>query len=446
MTEKLSPNFLNELFRTAFRNKNVFEILLEHLEYHYLPTEEYKSVWKSAKTHYEVFNELPTIGSIGEKNKQNVKILTQLTQIKDADIVSQDVLLKQLETYLKDTKFVSLYDSIDSLYKAGNKEKAITEFQKISTEIVNFSLQAQTFESVFKGFEPRYNARIVANSIKTQGESKMVFGIDCLDSRTRGGIDKGKTCLITARSGIGKSKILKWIAYSNARLGKKILHFQFEGSKEECVLAYEAMIAGSSYYDMKTTSLDNERIKLAIEGSNKVTGDIHVIAYEQFGSATMVDVRNSVVEYIKQNGNPDGIILDYLDEAEPGDGLRYSPNAEGIKAKKRKVAGLFTNLCVEFNMSGAIATQASDVPVQVWNNPKEVMTRSNIKGDKNLVDPFSFHYTLNQTMDEKKDNVMRLYEDKHRDWPDGNTHMICTAFNYEKFYDRKRTINIFGEK
>ena len=445
MTEKLSSNFLNELFRTAFRNKNIFDLLIEHLEFHYLPTQEYKEIWKLAKVNYSLSNELPTIGLIAEQSKDKPKTLLQLNQIKEADILPQTSLIKQIESYLIDVKFVDLYEEVGDLAKNNQKLKAIELLKKGTGDIAEFSLQAKQFESVFKGFEQRYTQRTLDNSSNTEFESKAIFGIKCLDDRTRGGVDKGKTCLFTARSGIGKSKLLKWIAYSNARLGKRVLHFQFEGSREECLLAYEAMIAGSPYYDLKTTCVDDNKLKIAIENSNKITGDIHVIAYEQFGSASMMDVRNSCMEYIKQNGNPDVIVLDYLDECEPGDGKKYAPNIEGQKNRKQAIAKLFTNLCVELKISGFIATQASDVDVKIWNNPNEVMTRSNIGSDRNLINRFSFHITLNQTMDEKRNNVMRLFEDKFRDYSSGKTHYICTAFEYEKFYDHKRTVNMFSE-
>ena len=445
MIEKLSPNFLNELFRTSFRNKNIFEILVQHLEFHYLPTQEYKEIWKGSKTHYNLFNELPTIGLLAEQYKQQPKVLLQLNQIKEADIVPQTSLVSQIEAYLKDVMFLNLYEEIGDIRDSGNTQKAIDALQKGTEQIGSFSLQAETFDRVFKGFKDRYNQKITDNSSSAESSDKCIFGIDSLDQSTKGGIGRGQACLITAPSGMGKSKALKWVAYSNARLGKKMLHFQLEGSKIECLDAYDAMITGSPYYDIKTASVDNDKIELAIKNSNKISGEIHVVAYEEFGVATMNAIRNSVIEYMKVNDRPDGIVVDYLDECDPGDGRKYSTNMEGEKARKQSVAKFFVNLCVELDLSGFIATQSSDIPQDKKNDPNFVITRSNTSGDRLLVKKFVSHVTLNQTTDEYHNECMRIYEDKSRFSKSNKTHYICTGYRYEKFYDRKRTINMFND-
>ena len=54
--------------------------------------------------------------------------------------------------------------------------------------------------------------------------------------------------------------------------------------------------------------------------------------------------------------------------------------------------------------------------------------------------PFDYLVTLNQTRDEKKDEVMRLYGDKFRDYKSGQVIHICNNFSYARFYDRKRTM------
>ena len=47
--------------------------------------------------------------------------------------------------------------------------------------------------------------------------------------------------------------------------------------------------------------------------------------------------------------------------------------------------------------------------------------------------------TLNQTRDERKEEVMRLYTDKLRDYKSGDVIKIANNFAYSRFYDRKRT-------
>jgi hypothetical protein len=447
MTEKLSPNFLNELFRSAFRNKNIFEILQAHLEFHFLPTEEYKQIWKTSKLHYELLNELPTIGLVAEQNKDSIKVLDQLNQIKNADVASSNSLVKQIESYLKDARMLSLYDRFGDLMEQSKKKEALELMKKESESIFNFSLQAQQFTKLFKGFEERYNTRAIANAMKgSDVVKKACWGIDCLDYRHHGGVNYGDTACILALSNVGKSPFLKHIGYSNARNGKNVLHIQVEGTKVECEESYEAMMAASSLVDIETTSLDKDVLESLKIASRKMTTDIDIVAFEQFGSVTMNDVRGAIIEYLKVHKELDVLILDYIDKVEPSNGKKYSTNMEGEKARKQALADSFKNLCMEFNIAGFTATQASNVPELSRNNPKFYLSRDNIAGDKSFVTPFSYFVTLSQTLDEQLNEQMRLFEDKCRKYGSGFKHTIMTGYRYSRFYDRKRTINLTGEK
>ena len=446
MTEKLSPDFLNELFKTCLRNKTILEIAIEHIQYHFLPTEEYKEIWRGITNHFRTIEDIPSIGVLSEQFKLKPKILEQLRHIKEADVPNKDIVVTQLETFVKKAMLLELHHTIKESYNKGQHDKAFELLQNKSEPIINFSLKGKTFESIYTGFEKRYNQRMIKHAADSHIRSeKACWGIDCLDQRHYGGVDKKDTALITARSNVGKSPALKHIGYINSRMGRKVLHIQVEGSKEECEASYDAMMAGSTLHEMELGSLSPDRLKKLIEATKRVSGDIHIIAYERFGSATMVDIRNSILDYLKSHGTLDVLILDYIDKVEPGNGKRYSTNNDGEKARKGALADLFKNICVEFNLSGFTATQASDVKMEIWNDPKRYISRSDIAADKNFINPFSYHVTLNQTMDERKNEIMRLFEDKCRKYGSGPKHFICTAYKHSRFYDKQRTLNMFNE-
>jgi hypothetical protein len=446
MTEKLSPNFLNELFRTAFRNKSIFDILVKYLEFHYLPTEEYKEIWKTSKLHFDLHNELPTIGIIAEQHKDKQKLLLQLDQIKKADIISNSSLIVQVESFLRDIKFIDLYNTIGELRKQGNKDGAIKALQKGTDDISNFSLQAEQFTKVYRDFETRYRKLALENvSNASKTFKKAIWGIDSLDNRHHGGVDYGDTATIIALSNVGKTPMLKHIGYSNSRIGKNVLHIQAEGTKLECEQGYWGMLSAHPLIDIETTSLPENILEELYKSVTKVTGEVDIVAYEKFGTVTMSDIEASINEYLKTNPALDVIILDYIDKVEPSNGKKYSTNMEGEKARRAALADAFKNLCMQFNVAGFTATQASDISEKDRSDPNFKLTRSNIRGDKNFLDPFSYGVTLNQTFDEKKNETMRLWEEKCRKYGYGYMHHISTAYANSRFYDRKRTINLFGE-
>ena len=92
-----------------------------------------------------------------------------------------------------------------------------------------------------------------------------------------------------------------------------------------------------------------------------------------------------------------------------------------IKYKLQRSAQLFKDLMVEINAAGITATQASNVPIEIWNNEDKVIDRSYTEGDKTLVKPFSFVFTGNRTILEKKEDRLRVYIDKFRDYRDSQT-------------------------
>lgn len=445
MTEKMSPDFLNELFRTCLKNKTILQIAIQHLEYHFLPSEEYKEIWKAIITHYHSFEDTCSLGTLAETFKNQSNVLQQIVKIKQADLPNADSILVQFEAFIKKAMFIELHRDTKDFYEKNNYEKAFSILQEKAEKIANFSLVAKSYEAIFEGFEDRYRQRVIESVNQHALKQKACWGIDALDNRHYGGVDKGDTALIVARSNVGKSPLLKWIGYNNARRGKKVLHIQVEGSKKECEVSYDSIMAASSIHDMELSNLPQETIEKLLEQTKKVSGEIHIVAYEKFGSVTMVDIKNSIDEYLKAYGDLDVLIIDYIDKVEPGNGKKYGTGTDGEKARRAALVDIFKNLAITYNVSGFTATQTSEISVEVWNNPKKLITRSDIKGDKNFIDPFSYVVTLNQTQDEIKNEVMRLYEEKCRKYGRNHTHRICTAYKYSRFYDRRRTLTMFHE-
>jgi len=78
------------------------------------------------------------------------------------------------------------------------------------------------------------------------------------------------------------------------------------------------------------------------------------------------------------------------------------------------------------------------------------MTREYLSEDKGKIRPFDYHYTFNQTYEEynhkdEKGNdapIMRIFEDKSREYKSGRIATIITKFSRSRFYDRQKTIRL----
>jgi len=71
MAKALTGNFLNEMFRACTRKQTLFLVAKDHLKYNYLPSEEYKEIWKSMCDHFDMTTRLTTTGILAEEFVDN---------------------------------------------------------------------------------------------------------------------------------------------------------------------------------------------------------------------------------------------------------------------------------------------------------------------------------------------------------------------------------------
>ena len=333
-----------------------------------------------------------------------------------------------------------MYNSLGDLYNEGNRDKAYITLEKASNDLFNFSLKENYFEKIFDGYNERFDRRQLNRMDRDDDIVKVPFGIDELDRISKGGINAGDTALFLAQSGVGKSKLLKWIGVNAARLGFKVLHLQAEGTKKECLDLYDATWTGCHLNDVEFGNISTEinvKIQQAIRNIKGQGGEIFVEAFEQFGSASLQNVRTIIETLEKDHGKMDLVLLDYFELFSPGNGIRYKPSEE--RHRREAIGDSLKNIAVEFNTRIISATQASTVSPDLLNDSNFIMTRYNVSEFKNVIKPFSFFISMNQTEDEKHDNFMRLYVDKLRKYRSGQVIRIFQNYDRERFYDGTKT-------
>ena len=453
--EQFNENFLAELFKLTTLKTDVCSLVCDNLEYSHIPAElkGFKYILKGIKRQYLSTNKLPSLGVILQEYVQDPDVHDAVDKINTAKVVDKDLILKTLEEYLKRVKFQILFEKTVELYNNGKQEEAITLQANEAPKISNFSIfqAGNNVSEVFSGFFKRDAQRFLDFNDATLTRQKIPFGIDLIDGLSEGGSDPsiGETDCFLGRSGSGKTKWLRWRGVSAARMGMKVLHIQAEGTKKECELGYDATWTGIWKSDLKKGNIPQEleeKLKRAIRDISNKGGSIEIVAFEQFGMPSMQDVRNIVLDYNKRHGCfPDLLILDYLELFHPGDGKHYAANTEGEKYRREASARAFKNICNEFKMSGATASQANDISPADYNNASWVMTRHNTGGAKGLVDSFSYFFTWNVSGDEYKKHQGRLYADKMREYEAQQTIRICTDYARDRFFDRRKTLDTWPE-
>ena len=182
-----------------------------------------------------------------------------------------------------------------------------------------------------------------------------------------------------------------------------------------------------------------------------MSGEIFIEAFEKFGGISTNGLKQSIKEMKKLYGDIDLVCIDYLELCDLEDGVNYGPSME--RFRQQKIAQHFKEIAMEENVVVATVTQASNLASDLKNDSSFVMTREYLAEDKGKIRAFDYFYTLNQTIDEKKHknekgeyaSVIRIYEDKIRDYPSGEVVTIVTNFKRSRFYDKARTLEYVVE-
>lgn len=445
-----------ELFKLMFLDKNITKIACDNLTYQHIPKEwvGYKFIFREVVDQFLKKDSIPSLGAIAQKFSTNEEVLEIIDEIKEAQVVDRDTVIDQLQSYIQQTEFEILSKKVHDLYNEGKKDEAIKLNAEESKRINEISLRKSggNFVEVFAGFNERRKQRAKEKSSFEDREEKrkVTLGIDALDEITHGGLEPGDTLMWIARSGVGKSFCLRWHGFSAAMAGESVLHIQLEGGVDMCVDRYDQMWTHQSFPDIRNgdySQADEELLQKVIRDCKQFRKEISVYGFKRFGEASVVDIRNLCIDYYKIYGHyPRVLVVDSLDLLKTGESKKLDYDPEYKKEKLQKCAQRLKDLAVEFNMVVCTATQASNVPMEIWNNIDKVIDRSYTEGDKTLVKPFSFVFTINQTREEKDENQMRVFIDKLRDHKDTNAIItIATDYDHGKFYHVRRTKELYDK-
>jgi len=439
--KQLNQDFVLELLKSCLSSDKVLSIVSQHLKYQYLHTEAQKKVFKYVIDLYNTSSIVATIGTIGQAYSTDLEVITLLSKAKNIVVTKeqQQEVISSFENFIKDSRFRILYDRLGDLYNAGKQVEALQLLQTESEEISNFQLSESSYTTVFKDFEQRQLLR--ERNQDTILSEKLPFGIQELDDLTRGGFNKGTSVLITGGSGKGKSTFLRWIGMSGARIGKRVVHFQYEGSQQECLDAYDAGWTSIDLHDIELGSLPEQKLQKILKAQRDILatrGEIYVYAAEKFDALTIEESYDIVKDIVENIGGVDEILFDYLEVA--GTKKQFGTSDSSERRRREYIANKVTNMGIEFRCGVVAATQSMDILKEKEDNPNFVITRNHSSEFKGIVKPFSYHLTINQTSDESELEQVRLYCDKFRKYRSGQVIRIYQSLKNSRFYDSKRTL------
>ncbi len=445
--DQLTPDFVLELFANMLKSSRVFETVRPHLEFEHLPTNSHKQLLDFLRDFYDLNHKLPTYGILAETYKTNTEVTAVLAKIRAINTYDEDTyeeLLEKLEEFLKRAKFLDLHKRVTNLWNEGKTGEAISLMAQNSEAIVAFTIKSKYYKGLFSHYEERMRIRMARADHDNVLDYKVLYGIHELNYHTRGGGALGTSCLILARSGVGKTTCLRWMGISAARSGKRVIHFQAEGSEADCFEGYDAAWTAQNTVELESgiapdPTMYSEAKRFAADG-----GEVYVFASEQFDSMPIEHCRDKIMEIEKIYGKVDLVLYDYLELFTVGNS-RNDNSQYGERKKRDDLGKKITNMAIEFNHHAVAATQTNDISPDIWNDGTKVLTKNNIAEHKGLVRHFAYFFTLNQTNDEYDAGIMRIYIDKLRKYKGQQTIHIVQSRDNGRFYDAWSTLGMFWD-
>lgn len=447
----LSPNFVEEMLRLAFSNKRYARLVVENLDVSNFPREmgSCKAMLKVLSETMNSRGELATFGMVEMRFPNNQDISNKISEIKALAIPDEQLMVEQLETFIKRQTFVAVQNEIADMYNEGRIDEAMLYAERKTAEINLISFQEVNgkFTRIYRDFYKGINRAQQKADDETRSQT-IPFGITTLDDMTGGGAPRQDTILWIMRSGVGKSTALRYMAWFNTSIAHNhVLHFQLEGGEDEVVVKFDQMISRTTYSKVLHGDFSentNERVKRVIKRAEIVNSDIDVYATDEMVEMTISKMVEVMEDYFKEYGYyPDLVTVDSIDLILTGDSKKIDYDPTFLKYRLQRCAQRFKDFATKYNCVLATATQTGDVDFEVWNDPTKVITRHNTEGDRTLVKPFSFVFTGNMTLEETKERVARIFCDKLRNFQN-NGIVIRIPTDYENgfFYDMTRAAKV----
>lgn len=442
----LSEDFLYILYNVALKRSNICGIIVENMKPDYLPDKQFQTINKIISIYFKANKCSPSVGILMEKVRDDLDAVELVQTINEVTYNETDeIIIDTLEEFIKDVKLKQLYAKIPSYYNKGQAEKAQDEIKKYAEWLNSFSLHSSSFIDVIGTFKERYDDNLRAmEDMKLQNKPIVSrFYVDDLDNLNGGRNLRTQLTCFLAPTGVGKSHIARHVGLHAAiDDGLNVLHFQLEGSQKEVVDAYSGALIEKSSYLYERGRLSDAEMDRFIVQMDQYAGNIDVKAFPRFNNkVTTIDIKAGIDEYKKTYGStPDLVIIDSMDLLGDASGKTWDSDHE--RHKRIAVANDLKDIAGDEDLWIVVTYQATMENRDWLNDEKNVLTEYNCSEAKGLARPMTHLISMNQSDNERKENIMRLHVAKSRFFKKGNTFKIATRYEDEVFYDRQRTLNL----
>lgn len=358
--------------------------------------------------------------------EQASSVMRELDAIGSSVSRDCDGLKELVRDYAKRSAFSIAFRDSRELYMSGHAEKAYDVMTQKMEEIRSIGFDNVERSWLADDFESRQARREMA-TIETD---RIPTGIAPYDALTSGGIKGGQVFSMMAYSKGGKTQWLRHCGGIAARMRRRVLHIQLEGSLEETEDAYDAWFSSEMVSNIRQGIIDADKLAVVRAAYAQLRGTVVIRCLNDW-DVTVLDIEAELRDLASGRGfRPDLIILDYLDLLRARDrSLSSETEIQTQTAKDVKKLAL---------RSGAAIHTAMQVsrPRDGWENKVHIIRGSKIADAYAKIRPLDLSGSINRTENEAKGGLARLFVEHYRHNQAASVIPVRTDFGCSKFlYD-----------
>lgn len=297
-------NLQFKILAACLRDQGCGALLKDVLEPKHFEDEVLIEIAEVARRYMVKYNKIPTkesmLGSMEEHKKGNVDdyapLLDTLYSIKLDDV--RYIKDKLIQFAKRQALYAAIVKSVDHVNSG--------DFASVIKDIRRASCVGEAVSDIGEFLVAGVQDRVKRRKSHQYVAEKMPVLLAKLDEFLGGGLAVGELGVILGFLNIGKSIMLNHMGKAALLMGKKVVHYSLEMSKETILERYEAAISGIEKNSVK------EHGDLILDKFGKFTGEVLVKKYPTRGAS--VDTLRSHLDIVQSNiFKPNLIIVDYGD-------------------------------------------------------------------------------------------------------------------------------------
>ena len=338
-----------------------------------------------------------------------------LTIIKTELEEEDDVLQQQVQDYFSRMHTREVTDvgyiketSLDFCRKQNLKEAMLTsvgllqncsfdEISKTINDALKLGSENNFGYDYMADFEQRFTPRF-RNPVTT--------GWPDLDGITGGGLGKSELGVVIAPTGAGKSMVLVHLGSEALKEGKTVVHYTLELQDTVIATRYDSCITGYPLSDIINFKQE------VYEEIKDIDGSLVIKEYPTKSASTNT-IRAHLSRLVKRGITPGMVIVDYADLLKP---------VQMRKEKREELGSIYEELralSTEFQCPVWTASQTNRSGLSA-----EVITMEQISEAFNKCFVADFIFSVSRTIEDKQNNLGKIFIAKNRNGPDGMVYSI----------------------